>query len=96
MADDGRADCTHDRRFYALVLLTAFTSLRWGEATALRRADIDLKTRTGEMLIGPPKSKAGRRIAGIPAAIILELTQHLAIYVKDEPGALFYIPSTAL
>ena len=35
MADDGRADCTHDRRFYALVLLATFASLRWGEATAL-------------------------------------------------------------
>jgi integrase len=102
MADDGRADCTHDRRFYALVLLTAFTSVRWGEATALRRADIDLKARTvrvraayverstGEMLIGPPKSKAGRRIVGIPAAIIAQLTLHLSIYVKDEPGALVF------
>jgi integrase len=68
----------------------------------VRRADIDLKARTvrvraayverstGEMLIGPPKSKAGRRIVGIPAAIILELTQHLSIYVKDEPGALVF------
>ena len=79
MADDGRADCTHDRRFYALVLLATFASLRWGEATALRRSDLDLEARTvrvraayverstGEMLLGPPKSKAGRRIVGIPA-----------------------------
>ena len=30
MASDGRADCcTHDRRFYALVLLATFASLRW-------------------------------------------------------------------
>jgi integrase len=102
MADDGRADCTHDRRFYALVLLAAFTSLRWGEATALRRSDLDLEARTvriraayverstGEMLLGPPKSKAGRRVVGIPAAIIPGLTAHLAIYVKDEPGALVF------
>ena len=102
MADDGRADCTHDRRFHALVLLATFASLRWGEATALRRADIDLEARTvriraayverstGEMLIGPPKSKAGRRFVGIPAAIIPDLAQHLAIYVKDEPGALAF------
>lgn len=102
MADEGRADCKHDRRFHALVLLATFASLRWGEATALRRADIDLTERTvrvraayverstGEMLIGPPKSKAGRRIVGIPAAIIPDLTQHLAIYVKDEPGALVF------
>jgi integrase len=102
MADDGRADCTHDRRFYALVLLATFSSLRWGEATALRRSDLDLETRTvrvraayverstGEMLLGPPKSKAGRRVVGIPAAMIPDLTAHLGIYVKDEPGALVF------
>jgi integrase len=102
MASEGRADWTQDRRFRCLVLLATFGSLRWGEATALRRADIDLTARTvrvraayverstGEMLIGPPKSKAGRRTVGIPAAIIPDLTQHLAIYVKDEPGALVF------
>jgi integrase len=102
MADDGRADCTHDRRFYALVLLATFASLRWGEATALRRGDVDLEAgtvriraayverSTGEMLLGPPKSKAGRRVVGIPAAIIPDLAAHLAIYSKDEPGALIF------
>jgi integrase len=102
MADDGRVDCTHDRRFYALVLLATFASLRWGEATALTRSDLDLRAgtvriraayverSTGEMLLGPPKSKAGRRVVGIPAAIISDLTQHVAIYVKDEPGALVF------
>ena len=102
LANEGLADCTHDRRFRCLVLLTAFTSLRWGEATALRRADVDLKVgtvrvraayverSTGEMLIGPPKWKAGRRIVGIPTAIVPDLTMHLQIYVKDEPGALVF------
>jgi integrase len=82
MASDGRADCHHDRRFYALVLLATFASLRLGEATALRRCDLDLtaatvrvrasyvERSTGEMLIGPPKSKAGRRIVGIPPVIV--------------------------
>ena len=32
----------HDRRYRALVLLATFASLRWGEATALRRCDLDL------------------------------------------------------
>ena len=45
---------------------------------------------TGELLLGPPKSKAGRRIVGIPAAIIPDLTAHLAIYVRDESGALMF------
>ena len=102
MASDGRADCTHDRRFYALVLLVTFTSLRWGEATALRRCDLDLEAATvrvraayverstGEMLLGAPKSKAGRRIVGIPDAIIPALRDHVSVFVKNEPGALVF------
>ena len=102
MGSDGRADVSHDRRFYALVLLATFGSLRWGEATALRRCDLDLGTgavrvraayierSTGEMLLGPPKSKAGRRVVGIPAAIIPALQEHLSIFTKDEPGALVF------
>ena len=77
MADDGRADCSHDRRFYALVLLATLASFRWGEVTALRRSDLDLEARTvriravyverstGVLLLGPPKSRASRRIATI-------------------------------
>jgi integrase len=102
MADDGRADCTHDRRYLALVLLATFASLRWGEATALRRCDLDLEAATvrvraafverstGEILLGPPKSKAGRRVVGIPQAIIPILREHLSVFAKDEPGALVF------
>jgi integrase len=102
LASQGRADCTHDRRFYALVLLATFSSLRWGEVTALRRCDLDLaagtvriraayvERSTGEMLLGPPKSRAGRRIVGIPAVIVPALREHLAVFVKDEPGALIF------
>lgn len=55
----------------ALVLLATFASLRWGEVIALRRCDLDLERcivrvraayverSTGEMLLGPPKSRAG-------------------------------------
>ncbi len=102
MADDGRADCDHDRRYLALVLLATFASLRWGEVTALRRCDIDLEAATvrvraafverstGEILLGPPKSRAGRRVVGIPQAVIPVLREHLTVYVKDEPGALAF------
>ncbi|HEX6518839.1 MAG TPA: hypothetical protein VF070_02335, partial [Streptosporangiaceae bacterium] len=102
MAWDERADCIYDRRFRALVLLATFASLRWGEVTALTRADIDLKARTvrvraayvqrdsGPLVLGPPKSRAGRRTVGIPAAIVPDLEQHLAVYVKPEPGALVF------
>ena len=102
LADDGRADCHHDRRYLALVLLATFASLRWGEVTALRRCDIDLEAgtvrvraalverSTGEILLGPPKSRAGRRVVGIPQVIIPVLREHLTIYVKEEPGALAF------
>ena len=39
------ADAT-DARYRVLVLLAAFTSLRWGELAALRRSDIDISART--------------------------------------------------
>ena len=42
------------------------------------------------MLLGPPKSKAGRRVVGIPDAIIPTLRDHLSVFVKDEPGALVF------
>jgi integrase len=45
---------------------------------------------TGEMLLGPRKSQAGRRVVGIPEAIIPTLRDHLAVFVKDEPGALVF------
>jgi integrase len=95
MASDGRADCRHDRRFHALVLIATCASLRWGEATALRRCDLDLNARTvrvraayierstGEMLLRPPKSRAGRRVVGIPEVIVPALREHLAVFAGD-------------
>lgn len=76
MAADGQADSTQDGRFRALVLLAMFASLRWGEVSALTQADLDLKARTvtvraayverssGPLVLGPPKSRAGRRVVG--------------------------------
>ena len=93
---------TDDDWFRAMVLLTTFASLRWGEVTALTRADLDLKARTvrvratyvrrdsGPLLLGPPKSRAGRRIVGIPAAIVPDHENHLAKYVKPDAGALVF------
>jgi integrase len=90
-----------DRRFRALVLLVTFASLRWGEAIALRRCDIELDTRTvsicrqyvelsGQLVPGPPKSRAGIRTVGIPAAIVPELRDHLAVYVGVQDTDLLF------
>jgi integrase len=104
MASDGRADCSEDHRYQALVLLATFASLRWGEVTALRRCDLDLtagsvrvraafserRASGSAITLGPPKSKAARRIVGVPRAIIPDLREHLAAFVGSEPGALVF------
>lgn len=102
LAEDGRADTTRDDRLRALILLAAFASLRWGEVTALRRCDIDLTNRTvtvraafverdnGQMILGPPKSRAGLRTVSIPAAIVPDLAAHLEKYTRKGPNALVF------
>jgi integrase len=104
MAGEGRADCEHDRRYRAFVLLATFASLRWGEVTALQRCDLDLRAGTvrirqafserrspgGKISLGPPKSKAARRVVGVPAVIIPALTEHMTLFVAPEPDALIF------
>ena len=102
MGKDGRADYDYDRRYRALVLLATFTSLRWGEATALRRCDLDLvagivrvraayaERSNGELVLGPPKSMAARRIVGIPASIVPAVREHLALFAGPEADALVF------
>jgi integrase len=102
LAESGQADVTRDDRYRALVLLAAFASLRWGEVTALKRNDIDTVTGTvrvrfayteqdnGTMILGPPKSRAGRRTVSIPAGIVSEITAHLDKYTKREDDALVF------
>jgi integrase len=110
MANDGRADFSQDGRVRAMVLLATFASLRWGEITALTRADIDLKAGTvrvraaftqrrsngSAIVVGPPKSRAGRRVVGIPKSIIPALEEHLAKFVGPEPGALVFSGPTGV
>jgi len=85
-----------------LILLATFASLRWGEAIALRRCDVDLHAGTvrvrasfversnGQVLVGPPKSKAGRRVVGFPWVIRPVLQEHLSLFADPEPGALVF------
>jgi integrase len=104
MVDEGRADCDYDRRFRAMVLLATFASLRWGEVTALRRCDVDLeaglvrvrmafsdrRSPGSKITIAPVKSRAGRRIVGIPAVIIPALREHMAVFVAPGPSSLVF------
>ncbi|MFB7367608.1 tyrosine-type recombinase/integrase [Streptomyces hydrogenans] len=83
-------------RFRVLILLAAFTGLRFGELAALQRHDVDLdrrtvavrrslaETRTDGILVKTPKSAAGVRTVAFPASLAESLATHLAVYA--EPG----------
>jgi integrase len=75
-------------RYRALILLAAFTSLRWAELAALRPEDINLDTRTVRVTrqlyyhgpghsFGPPKSRAGVRVVDFPELIVPDVRKHL-------------------
>jgi integrase len=88
-------------RFSALVLVAAFSGLRWGELAALRRCDVDLIAGTvrvprklaalrNRMEFGPPKSDAGVRVVALPAAAVAALRPHLLAHVDPEDEALVF------
>lgn len=93
--------------YRAMVLLGAFTGLRWGELIALRRRDVDLTNGVvhvrsalqevdGQLVEGLTKSAAGRRDVAIPAAIVPELRQHIAERAeKGRNGRVFVGPKGA-
>ncbi|MHA6623914.1 tyrosine-type recombinase/integrase [Pseudonocardia sichuanensis] len=96
------ADAMRYRRFRALILLTAFATLRWGEVTALRRCDVapdgswvrinfaHTEVPGRGIVVGPPKSRAGVRTVSVPAPIAVEVVKHLLAYVEAAPDALIF------
>lgn len=75
-------------KYRALLLISAWCALRFGEATELRRRDLDLKNGVirvrrgvvragGNVLIGDPKSAAGSRDIAIPPHLLPMLRDHL-------------------
>jgi integrase len=75
-------------RYRALILLAAFTSLRWAELVALTPADINLDARTVRVTrqlyyheagysFRPPKSRAGVRDVAFPELIVPDIRKHL-------------------
>jgi integrase len=94
------ADSIHPR-YRALVLVGAFGGLRIGELAGLRRSRVDLLRRRiqvaetlvevrGQLLFGPPKTKAGRRSLTLPRAVAQELVAHLEAW--GGPDLVFTAP----
>lgn len=85
-------------RYRALVYVSAWCALRFGESAGLERRDIDLdarlihvrrnmvRTKSGKK-VHPPKSRAGRRKVTIPSHILAIISEHLDEFVAPEPTA---------
>lgn len=82
-------------------LVLGFGGLRFGEATALRRRDVQdeggsLRVERNaryvdkEWLVGPPKTDAGRRTVALPEFVATAGAAHLQSVVPDDPDALVF------
>ena len=92
-------------RYAALVLMGAWCGLRLGEALALTRADVDLQEgwvsidksaaelKSGERIVGPPKTKAGVRKVYVPPHVLPTLRAHVEWFSGPEPGDLVFTGS---
>ncbi|MEV6210617.1 site-specific integrase [Kitasatospora sp. NPDC051914] len=96
-------------RYRALVLMAAFSTLRFGEFAALRRRDVDLdrgivrvrraqaELQTGQLKVKRPKSDAGVRPVAFPSSIVVELAEHLRWFGEDgAAGRVFVGPRGGL
>ena len=87
-------------RFKALVLISAWCGLRWGEVTELRRRDVDelvevihvqrgvTRTRDGYE-IATPKSGLARTVV-VPPHIRADLKHHLDVHTAADADALLF------
>ena len=88
-------------RLRAMVLLMAWCALRFGEATELRRKDVDLTNAVlhvrrgvvrvdGERIVGETKTEAGRRDVAVPPHLIPVLRDHITTHAAwGRDGLLF-------
>jgi integrase len=89
-------------RYRALVLVATFGCLRWGEVSALQRADLDVHAGTVRvrqafteqrgtgLVLGPPKSRAGRRLVTLPDFLAPGVRSHLVEFVGPATDAFVF------
>lgn len=96
----GQLADTIDARYKALILISAWCGLRWGEVTALERRDVSADCavitvrrgvvhRDGKCLTDTTKTKKGRAVA-VPPHIQPAVKHHLAAYVAKGNDALLF------
>ena len=96
------ADTIEPQRLRALVLISAWCGLRWGEVIELRRKDVSVDasvlsvgrgaTHQSGCRIDTPKSGKPRAVI-IPPHIRADITAHLAAHVGQGPEALLFAPA---
>ena len=96
------ADAMPDRLRLA-VLIGGFVGLRKGEILGLERRHVDIMHRTlaveqqqqqlknGTLIVGPPKTEAGRRLVSLPDQVVGELEVHLALHVASGKRARLFV-----
>ena len=91
-------------RYKAAVILAAWTGVRWGELSELRRKDITVTpdtvivnvtravTKVGGagFIVGKPKSEAGVRAVVLPPHVRSIVVDHLSNYTADFPDCLLF------
>lgn len=86
----------------ALILTATYTSLRFGELSALTRRHVDLEEMivtvvasaaevNGKRIVGEPKSEAGRREVTIPTVIEEALRNHLDRFAQPGRTGLVFV-----
>jgi integrase len=94
------ADAMRPDRLKALILLSAWCGVRWGEVSELRRRDIDancevlyvaraVTRRDGVYRVDTPKSGKGRAVV-IPRHIRSAIAEHLERHVDEGPDSLLF------
>ena len=88
-------------RYRAMILLAAWTGLRFGELTELRRGDVDTKAGVvkvrravvrvdGSTLVRKPKSAAGVRDVAIPPHLLPLIREHLLQHTEGGKDGLLF------
>jgi integrase len=89
-------------RYGPMAYLGVVLGMRWGEVAGLRRRRLDLEegrvtiaeqvTRgpKGVSIVGPPKSRAGRRTLAMPPLLTEVMTQHVRVERVIAPGAFVF------
>jgi integrase len=91
-------------RYRALILVAGFGGLRWAELVGLRRRHVDLAGARlhvveqaaevkGRIIVGPPKTEAGRRVVTLPVVAVEALAEHLDRYAMPGPDGLVFTSS---